>query len=164
MKLLALGPATLGLGCGLAAIWAMRTPVARSLLGKIHDGLQRLRARNDFRAICASELQWSRNQLNQHLVTYFMKPLFQHPKTGEVTMLVRYPAGQVNPSHVHPVGHGMYVLQGSLVTHRGTFGPHTFVWFPPNEVMYHGAGPDEDLVALFTVGREFRTDYAAGEH
>jgi quercetin dioxygenase-like cupin family protein len=163
MKLLALGPVTVGFGFCLAALWATRTPIVHGWLGKLRDRLQQLTTRVDFKAISAHELQWSRNQLNQHVVTYFMKPLFQNPRTGEVTMLVRYPAGQLNPSHVHPVGHSMYVLQGSLVTHRGTFGPHTYVWFPPNEVMHHGAGPDEDLVALFTVGRNFRTDYLQRE-
>jgi quercetin dioxygenase-like cupin family protein len=163
MKLLALGPATVGFGFCLAALWAIRTPIVHGWLGKLRDRLRGLPTRVGFKAISAHELQWSRNQQNRHAVTYFMKPLFQNPKTGEVTMLVRYPAGQLNPSHVHPVGHSMYVLQGSLVTHRGTFGPHTYVWFPPNEVMHHGAGPEEDLVALFTVGRNIRTDYVQRE-
>jgi quercetin dioxygenase-like cupin family protein len=162
-RLLAIGPVTVGFGFGLAALWAIRTPIVHSWLAKLRERPQQLTTHVGFKAISAHEVDWSRNQLNQHVVTYFMKPQFQHPKTGEVTMLIRYPAGQMNPSHVHPVGHGMYVLQGSLVTHRGTFGPHTFVWFPPNEVMHHGAGPEEDLLALFTVGRDFRTDYAQRE-
>jgi hypothetical protein len=32
------------------------------------------------------------------------------------------------------------VLEGELVTHKGTFGPGSFVWFPEGEVMEHGAG------------------------
>jgi quercetin dioxygenase-like cupin family protein len=155
----ALGPATLGFGLGVAVLWAVRTFSVEQLIRKLGEMLHRLIGRHEFKAICADELQWSRNQLHQDRVTYFMKPLFHNTGTDEVAMLVRYPAGQINPSHVHMTGHGMYVLSGSLVTHRGTFGPRTFVWFPPREAMYHGAGPDEDLVALFIVKGGLRTDY-----
>ena len=88
-----------------------------------------------------------------------MKPLHQDPQTGHVVLLVRYPAGSVNPGHRHPVGHGMYVLQGRLVTHRGVFERDAFVWFPPNETMMHGAGPDEDLTVLFMTDESFATRY-----
>jgi quercetin dioxygenase-like cupin family protein len=86
--------------------------------------------------------------------------------TGEVAMLVRYPAGQKQPPHTHSYGHGIYVLQGKLVTHRGTYGPGTFVWFPPNEVIEHGASPDEDLVILFLRHEDMDIHYvqAAASH
>lgn len=82
-------------------------------------------------------------------VAYDMKFLHQDPATREVAMLVRYPAGQVNPAHQHSAGHGMYVLQGHLKTHRGVYGPGAFVWFPADETMWHGATADEDVVVLF---------------
>src|SRR5262249_21247337 len=76
--------------------------------------------------------------------------------------LVRYPAGLVNPAHTHPCGHGLYVLEGQLDTHKGTFGPGTFVWFPEGEVMEHGASPAGDVTVLFITNKSFRIDYVEG--
>ena len=73
--------------------------------------------------------------------------------------LVRYPAGLVNPAHTHPCGHGLYVLEGDLVTHKGTFGPGSFVWFPEGEVMEHGASPAADVTVIFITNKSFRIDY-----
>jgi len=89
----------------------------------------------------------------------FRKELYTDPETGALVRLVRYPAGVINPRHTHPCGHGMYVLEGKLVTHAGTFGPGTFVWFPEGEVMEHGAGPAEDVTVLFITNKAFRIDY-----
>jgi quercetin dioxygenase-like cupin family protein len=159
MKLQLLAP-TMGLGLGLTALWTLATQTGRQWLHKVAIRLGLQRKRPGFTAVNAFALDWRRNAQHQDLVTFFMKPLFQDPRTGEVTQLVRYPAGQMNPAHTHPFGHGMYVLQGTLVTHRGSFGRDTFVWFPPNELMRHGAGPDEDLVVLFTTTENQRIDYA----
>jgi quercetin dioxygenase-like cupin family protein len=94
----------------------------------------------------------------------FRKVLYTDPDNGAEIRLVRYPAGVVNPRHTHPCGHGMYVLEGDLVTHRGTFGPGTFVWFPEGEVMEHGASAAADVVVLFITNKAFRIDYlSAGE-
>jgi len=73
--------------------------------------------------------------------------------------LVRYPAGFLNPRHTHPCGHGMFVLEGTLATHRGTFGAGSFVWFPEGEPMEHGATADRDVVVLFITNKAFRIDY-----
>ena len=73
------------------------------------------------------------------------------------------PAGLVNPAHTHPCGHGLYVLEGELVTHKGTFGPGVFVWFPEGEVMEHGASPEGDVTVLFITNKSFRIDYVGGE-
>ena len=54
----------------------------------------------------------------------------------------------------------MFVLQGELMTHRGTFGPGTFVWFPPHEEMWHGAGHGGDVVVLFSTGLHMTTRYS----
>src|SRR3954464_4082304 len=56
----------------------------------------------------------------------YRKDLYTDPETGAEIRLVRYPKGVINPSHTHPCGHGMYVLEGKLVTHAGTFGPGQF--------------------------------------
>lgn len=89
----------------------------------------------------------------------FRKELFTDPETGVLIRLVRYPAGVINPRHTHPCGHGMYVLEGKLVTHAGTFGPGTFVWFPEGEVMEHGASSEGDVTVLFMTNKPFRIDY-----
>jgi quercetin dioxygenase-like cupin family protein len=150
----------MGLGFGMALLWAARSARLDEWRNRIRSYLQRRRTHTGFKSISVHQLEWARNQRYRDKVTYFMKPLFRHPRTDEAFMLVRYPAGQINPSHVHSTsGHGMYVLSGTLVTHRGRFGPGTFVWFPPNEVMHHGAGPEEDLHALFIVGGDCDTDY-----
>ena len=89
----------------------------------------------------------------------YRRSLFADPETGVMIRLVRYPAGVLNPSHTHPCGHGMYVLEGRLVTHRGVYGPGTFVWFPEGEVMEHGASAEGDVVVVFVTNKTFRMDY-----
>jgi quercetin dioxygenase-like cupin family protein len=91
----------------------------------------------------------------------YRKDLFSDPETGVMIRLVRYPAGVLNPSHTHPCGHGMYVLEGQLVTHRGVYGPGSFVWFPEGEVMEHGASAEGDVVVVFVTNKAFRIDYVA---
>jgi quercetin dioxygenase-like cupin family protein len=150
MKLRLPAVAVVSFGLGLAAMWGAATQT---------HWLRFVQKRTEFRAVDASTMTWNPNQGHRDLVTYFMKPLFSDDHTGEITMLVRYPAGQVNPLHTHPVGHGMYVLQGKLVTNRGTFGPGTYVWSPPDVVTSHGAGPDEDVVVIFTTHEGMTTDY-----
>ena len=109
--------------------------------------LSHFQPRTDYRAVDTSAMAWTHGG-DEH-VSFDMKFLFKDASTHEVGMLLHYPAGQVNPAHVHSHGHGMYVLQGKLVTHRGVYGPGNFVWFPANEVVSHGAPPAEDVVVLF---------------
>ncbi len=90
----------------------------------------------------------------------FRKDLHTDPETGVLIRLVRYPAGLINPHHTHPCGHGIFVLEGRLVTHAGTFGPGTFVWFPEGEMMEHGASAEGDVTVLFVTNKKFRIDYA----
>jgi len=117
------------------------------------------RSRLPFTAVGANSLDWIGTSRHRERVEYFVKPLFVDRETGCSVKLVRYPAGQINPSHRHRVGHGMYVLKGSLVTHMGTFESDSFVWFPAREVMWHGAGPDEELVVLFIALGKLQTKY-----
>jgi quercetin dioxygenase-like cupin family protein len=136
-------------GLGLATMWYLST----------HTHLLRfVEKRTEFRAVNPADLTWKPNQ-PQDRVTYFMKFLSRDTYTHEIAMLVRYPAGQMNPAHTHPVGHSIYVLQGKLVTNRGAFGPGTYLWFPPDEVVSHGAGPDEDAVVIFTTHDGMTIDY-----
>jgi len=79
----------------------------------------------------------------------YTKTLLADSQNGTGVDLLRYPAGVVTPKHTHQHGHGMYVLQGKLITNHGTFGPGMFVWFPEGETIYHGATADQDAVVLF---------------
>jgi quercetin dioxygenase-like cupin family protein len=89
----------------------------------------------------------------------YRKNLIEDPDTGMEVRLVRYPAGVVNPTHTHPCAHGMYVLEGMLVTHDGQYGPGNFVWFPEGNVMEHGATSEADVVVLFITNKRFEIHY-----
>jgi ethanolamine utilization protein EutQ (cupin superfamily) len=53
----------------------------------------------------------------------------------------------------------MYVLEGTLVTHEGRFGPGSFVWFPEDETMEHGASTEQDVTVLFITNKPFEIRY-----
>ena len=108
-------------------------------------------------------MQWEERFNEKIGRALFRKELYTDPETGALIRLVRYPAGVINPRHTHPCGHGMYVLEGKLVTHVGTFGPGTFVWFPEGEVMEHGASSEGDVTVLFVTNKAFRIDYVEEE-
>jgi quercetin dioxygenase-like cupin family protein len=112
-----------------------------------------------FVAVDAGAMPWEERPNERIGRSLYRKELFADPETGVMIRLVRYPAGVLNPSHTHPCGHGMYVLEGRLVTHRGVYGPGTFVWFPEGEVMAHGASAEGDVVVLFVTNKAFRMDY-----
>jgi quercetin dioxygenase-like cupin family protein len=107
----------------------------------------------------ASSLPWEERFNEKIGAALYRKNLFTDPETGIEIRLVRYPAGIINPRHTHPCAHGMYVLEGTLVTHEGRFGPGTFVWFPEGEVMEHGAAADQDVVVLFITNKPFEIHY-----
>lgn len=89
----------------------------------------------------------------------YRKNLIEDPETGMEVRLVRYPAGVINPLHTHPCAHGMFVLEGTLVTHAGKFGPGQFVWFPEGMAMEHGATPEGDVTVLFITNKPFEIHY-----
>ena len=112
-----------------------------------------------FYAVNVAQMAWQ-ERFNEKLGrALFRKDLYTDPQNGMEIRLVRYPAGVINPAHTHPCGHGMYVLEGTLVTHKGRFGPGCFVWFPEGEVMEHGASADGDVVVVFITNKAFRIDY-----
>jgi quercetin dioxygenase-like cupin family protein len=90
----------------------------------------------------------------------FRKLLLQDPDTGMVIRLMRYPAGFTTTWHTHHCAHGMYVLEGTLVTHAGSLGPGGFVWFPEGMLMEHGATAETDVVALFITNKRFDIHFA----
>ena len=91
--------------------------------------------------------------------TLFAKRFLEDPETGVTVRLVKYPAGFTNTWHTHPCAHGMYVLEGTLVTHEGSFGPGTFVWFAEGMTMEHGATQDTDVTVLFITNKKFEIHY-----
>jgi quercetin dioxygenase-like cupin family protein len=110
-------------------------------------------------AIDANALPWE-DRFNEKLGrNLYRKNLFEDPETGMEVRLVRYPAGVVNPRHTHPCAHGMYVLEGTLVTQEGAYGPGHFVWFPEGLVMEHGAAADQDVVVVFITNKRFEIHY-----
>ena len=110
-------------------------------------------------ALDSNAMPWEQ-RINPHLLApIFRKVLHTDPETGVFFQLVRYPRGVINPSHTHPCAHAIYVLEGTLVTHRGSYGPGAFVWFPEGEVMEHGAGPDADVTVLLVSNKPFSIHY-----
>ena len=113
----------------------------------------------DYFALDSNALPWE-ERINPHLpAAIYRKVLHTDPETGVFFQLVRYPRGVINPSHTHPCAHAIYVLEGTLVTHRGSYGPGAFVWFPEGEVMEHGAAPDTDVTALLVSNKSFAIHY-----
>jgi quercetin dioxygenase-like cupin family protein len=116
-------------------------------------------SKSNLMVVDTNEIPWE-ERFNEKLGrALFRKVLHTDPESGAEIRLVRYPAGVINPKHTHPCGHGMYVLEGNLVTHNGTFRPGTFVWFPEGEVMEHGASAEGDVTVLFVTNKRFRIDY-----
>ena len=110
-------------------------------------------------AVDAAALPWE-ERFNEKLGrALFRKNLVTDPDTGMEVRLVRYPAGVINVRHTHPCAHGMYVLEGTLVTHAGRFGPGCFVWFPEGMEMEHGAGAEGDVTVLFITNKPFEIHY-----
>lgn len=111
-------------------------------------------------AINTNTLPWEERFNEKIGRALYRKNLVEDPDTGMEVRLVRYPAGVVNPRHTHPCAHGMYVLEGELVTHAGCYGPGTFVWFPEGMVMEHGASPRGDATVLFITNKPFEIHYS----
>lgn len=113
----------------------------------------------EYYAVDTAKMPWE-PRFNEKLGRdLFRKMLYTDPATGAEIRLVKYPAGVINPQHTHPCGHGMFVLEGTLVTHKGSYGPGCFVWFPEGDVMEHGASAAGDVVVMFITNKSFRIDY-----
>ena len=110
-------------------------------------------------AIDVAAKPWEERFNEQAGKTLYRKELHRDPDTGMEVRLVRYPAGFTNPLHTHPCAHGMYVLEGTLVTREGRFGPGHYVWFPEGNVMEHGATAEEDVTVLFITNKPFEIHY-----
>ena len=110
-------------------------------------------------AIDTKAMDWEPRPNEKLNRTLFRKNLVIDPDTGMEVRLVRYPAGVINVSHTHPCAHGMYVLEGTLQTHDGAYGPGHFVWFPEGQIMEHGATAEGDVTVLFITNKPFEIHY-----
>ena len=110
-------------------------------------------------AVDPSSLEWEERFNPPTGVTLHRKEIFIDPDTGMEVRMVRYPAGFINPLHTHPCAHGMYVIEGTLVTHEGRYGQGSFVWFPEGAEMEHGATAEEPVTVLFITNKPFEIHY-----
>jgi quercetin dioxygenase-like cupin family protein len=109
--------------------------------------------------IDTQKLPWSRQRNEKTHKDFFVKNLVRDKDTGMEVLLVRYPAGVVTPLHTHPCAHGMYVLDGTLTTHMGRYGPGNFVWFPEGAHIEHGSTSETDVTVLFVTNKQFGINY-----
>ena len=110
-------------------------------------------------SVDANRKEWEERFNEQTGKNLYRKNLYADPDTGMEVRMVRYPAGFVNPLHTHHCAHGMYILEGTLVTQEGEFAPGSFVWFPEGNVMRHGATATEDVTVLFITNKPFDIHY-----
>ncbi len=87
----------------------------------------------------SNAMPWGELYIDQLKLGVPLKAFVSDPDTGMSVQIIRYAAGFTNPWHRHNCAHGIYVLEGTLKTHAGTFGPGNFVWFPEGMLMEHGA-------------------------
>ena len=114
-------------------------------------------------AIDTTAMPWEERYMEALGKSNFRKLLLQDPDTGMEIRLVRYPAGFMTTWHTHHCAHGMYVLEGTLVTHAGRFGPGGFVWFPEGTRMEHGASAESGVVVIFITNKKFDIHFLGSE-
>jgi len=107
----------------------------------------------------STTMPWEERFVPQLGKALFAKAFLEDPDTGVTVRMVKYPAGFMNAWHTHPCAHGMFVLEGTLVTHKGNFAPGNFVWFPQGMRMEHGATQTEDVTVLFITNKKFEIWY-----
>ena len=107
----------------------------------------------------SNRMPWQELPIPELDASIFMKPLFLDNMTGMAISKACYKACFMNKSHTHHCAHGMYILDGILVTSVGEFGPGSFVWFPEGETMFHGAQEDNDVTFLFITDKNFDIHY-----
>lgn len=108
-------------------------------------------------------MPWQEAPLPQIDSKIFVKMLEHDAGTGMSVQMIRYPAGHTTSWHTHPCAHGIYVLDGTLKTNQGEFGPGSWVWFPEGGWMEHGATAKTDVTFLFITNKEFGIDFLGSE-
>ena len=116
-------------------------------------------------AMDSSRLPWEIFTVEQTGAQIPVKALLDDPDSGMQIFLMRYDAGFTNVWHTHPHAHGMWVIDGTLKSHDGEYGPGSFVWFPEGAWMEHGATKDNDCTFLFITNKPFGISYESdAEH
>ena len=106
-------------------------------------------------ALDTNQMEWIERPSEETGKSYFRKTLIEDEDTGMLIKLAYYPEGYITPWHDHPCAHGMYVLEGTLYTSDGEFGPGTFVWHPEGVVQEHGATAPGGVKVLFITNKQF---------
>lgn len=57
-----------------------------------------------------------------------VKVLFEAPDGDQVDMLIRFPAGYVEPEHTHDSSHSVLVLEGEQVVRGEPLRPGDYLW------------------------------------
>jgi quercetin dioxygenase-like cupin family protein len=109
----------------------------------------------------SNTMPWQLRHIEELDAEIAVKPLVEDPDTGMSAMKLKYFAGFTNSWHTHNCAHGMYVLDGVLKTHVGSFGPGSFVWFPEGMTMEHGATQDNDVTVLFITNKPLDIHYVS---
>ena len=107
----------------------------------------------------SNAMPWEERLVPELGKALFAKRFLEDPETGGVFHHPHGDAGFTNTWHHHPCAHGMFVLEGTLVTHQGSFEPGSFVWFPEGMTMQHGATQDTDVTVLFITNKKFEIHY-----
>ena len=94
--------------------------------------------------------------------TFHRKGLMQDVETGMEVMPVRFPAGTITPSHRHPCGHWLHVLEDALHTQAGTHGTGDFIWDPEANIGERGATGAGPVTLLFVSNKPFGIEYLEG--
>jgi quercetin dioxygenase-like cupin family protein len=117
-------------------------------------------ADDGFEVYDSNAMEWGELFVDQLGKGIPVKAFTSDPDTGMMCLLIKYQAGFINPWHSHNCAHGIYVLSGTLRTHKGDFPAGTFVWLPEGMKMYHGATEEADCVALFVTNKPFDIRFA----
>ena len=86
--------------------------------------------------------------------TVWLDPIIEAPAPARVRALrVSFEPGARTAWHTHPLGQTLHVLSGiGRVQAKGgpvrEIRPGDTVWIPPDEVHWHGAGPEHAMVHL----------------
>ncbi|GGA34841.1 cupin domain-containing protein [Paenibacillus physcomitrellae] len=105
-------------------------------------------------------MEWDELVKENTDIRMYEKKLLNDPDTGMLINYCYYPQGFITPWHIHDkMSHGMYVLEGTLYTSQGSFGPGSFVWFPEGIVAEHGAAAEGGATVLFITNAPFNITY-----
>jgi quercetin dioxygenase-like cupin family protein len=113
----------------------------------------------EFKSMDVNSMPWEEEPNEKVGRPLFKKELVKDEETGVMVHVTKYPAGFMNPKHIHTCAHGMYILKGVLRTSKGDFSPGSFVWFPEGEIMWHGATETQDVEFIFITNKKFIINY-----